>query len=98
MTPLEIVDYRRNWMINQGGYGCRVHSDLRSDSRDWLKENIPTERTSIARYTDVYEDTIYFERLDELKEFYAWYEKRFTKAKPLDIIEHREIKTLREVI
>lgn len=98
MTPQEITDYRRNWMVNHGGYGCGVHTDIRRDYLTWLKENSSNERYSIARYTDVYEDTIYFEDIEELKKFYAWYQKRFTKAKPLDIIEFEMIKTLREAI
>jgi len=85
-------------MLKHGGYGCTVHSDIRTDYKEWLKENIPSECTSIARYTDFYEDTIYFEKLDDLKKFYKWYQKRFTKAKPLDIIEHHKVVTLRDAI
>ena len=72
MTPLEIIEYKRNWMP---GKVVRLHSDLRSTATAWCKQ-LGQHEYNFAKYTDVYEDTFYFEneKIGQIfeEEFLRW--------------------------
>lgn len=57
MTPVEIAEYKQRWMP---GYAVRLHSDLRSTGKNWCKQLYKHEWNH-KKWTDVYEDTFYFE-------------------------------------
>ena len=74
MTPQEIADYKQRWMSN-GSHAVRVHSDLRDRCTQWCKQ-LRKEEWVTRKYTDVYEDTFFFENLNTgqqfEEEFYRW--------------------------
>jgi hypothetical protein len=57
MTPVEIAEYKQRWMP---GYAVRLHSDLRTAGKDWCKQ-LHKYEWAHKKWTDVYEDTFYFE-------------------------------------
>lgn len=59
MTPIEIFEYKQRWMP---GYAVRIHSDLRSSAKDWCKK-LEKFEWNHNEYTNVYEDTFYFENV-----------------------------------
>ena len=76
MTPQEIFDYKLKWMP---GYTVPIHSDLRSEGVKWCKK-LDHHEWNHTKYTDVYEDSFYFEsknigqQFEE--EFYKWVRKQ----------------------
>lgn len=60
MTPQQISDYKRKWMASGDNYPVRLHSDLRSQAKDWCKK-LDKQEWSHSTFTNVYEDTFYFE-------------------------------------
>ena len=60
MTPIEIFEYKLRWQRN-GGYRVRLHSDLRTQGRDWCKVQLNAPQWDFNKYTDSYEDTFLFE-------------------------------------
>jgi Leu/Phe-tRNA-protein transferase len=59
MTPQQISDYKQKWM-KDGGYAVRMHSDLRNECKTWCKK-LEKHQWVHKPFTDVYEDTFYFE-------------------------------------
>ena len=66
VTPLEIFDYKRNWMP---GYKVRLHSDLDVRGKDWCRKNLERHKCSMAPWTAVYEHTFHFEDDEAAKKF-----------------------------
>lgn len=60
MTPQEIFDYKKRWRGN--AFDVRIHSDLRRRAQDWCKTMLEKKEWDLHAYTDVYEDTFYFEK------------------------------------
>ena len=60
MTPLEIFEYKKRWQ-RAGGYAVRLHTDLRSQGKDFCKTQLKKPQWDFTYYTNVYEDTFYFE-------------------------------------
>jgi hypothetical protein len=60
MTPLEIFEYKKRWQ-RAGGYAVRLHTDLRSQGKDFCKFQLKKPQWDFTYYTNVYEDTFYFE-------------------------------------
>jgi hypothetical protein len=60
MTPQEIADYKQQWM-SKSGYAVQVHSDYQSYGKDWCKQFLGAHQYVLRPYTDVYEDTWFFE-------------------------------------
>lgn len=75
MTPVEIFEYKQKWLP---GYAVKIHSDLRRAAKDWCKQLDKTE-WSHKEYTDVYQDTFYFEKIIVAQnfevEFIDWIQK-----------------------
>lgn len=61
MTPVEIHEYKMRWM-REGAYAVTLHSDLRSQGIDWCKQWLNPIHWKHVKYTDVYQDTFYFEK------------------------------------
>tara|TARA_R100000951_G_scaffold97167_1_gene86756 strand:+ start:301 stop:537 length:237 start_codon:yes stop_codon:yes gene_type:complete len=60
MTPLEIFEHKKRWQ-RVGGYAVRLHSDLRSQGKDYCKVQMFKHQWDFSQYTDNYEDTFHFE-------------------------------------
>jgi hypothetical protein len=74
MTPQQIAAYKQRWMMNDG-YSVSIHSDLRDRAKTWCKQ-LRKEEWDMRQYTNVYEDTFFFEKLNVgqqfEEEFYRW--------------------------
>ena len=68
MTPLEIFEYKQRWS-RDGGYSVRLHSDLQSQGKDFCKSRMMKWQWDMQRYSDVYEDTFYFEHQHDADAF-----------------------------
>lgn len=64
MTPQEIHDYRMKWRYSSPNYIVTTHSDSRSDVKQWCKNHLQKQEWELVIWTDVYEDTVYFETLE----------------------------------
>jgi len=60
MIPIEIFEYKQRWQ-RAGGYAVRLHSDLRSQSKEYCKIQLMKQQWDFSQYTDNYEDTFHFE-------------------------------------
>ena len=60
MTPIEIFEYKKRWQ-RAGGYTVRLHSDLRTQGKDFCKVQLMKQQWDFSQYTDNYEDTFHFE-------------------------------------
>jgi len=60
MTPIEIFEYKQRWQ-RAGGYAVRLHSDLRTQGKDFCKVQLMKQQWDFSQYTDNYEDTFHFE-------------------------------------
>ena len=76
MLPLEIFDYKRNWMP---GHEVVVHSDLRDHAKDWCKTRLEKHQYAIKTWTHIYAFTYCFEREEVaalfMQEFKDWVDK-----------------------
>jgi len=68
MSPLEKFDYKIKWMA-AAPIAVAIHSDLSKKGIEWCKENLPSHKWVHKPYTDVYEDTFYFEDMQDAKNF-----------------------------
>jgi hypothetical protein len=59
MTPLEIVDYKAQWLKH--AHVVKTHSDWDWSAKRWCKQNLKQHQWHFSKYTDVYEDTFFFE-------------------------------------
>ena len=60
MIPIEIFEYKQRWQ-RAGGYVVRLHSDLRSQGKEYCKIQLMKQQWDFSQYTDNYEDTFHFE-------------------------------------
>ena len=65
MTPVEIFEYKQKWMP---GYSVRIHSDLRTQGKTWVKQ-LDKREWNHTKWTDVYEDTFHFENANIGQQF-----------------------------
>ena len=77
MTPIEIAEYKRKWM-SISGYPVSIHSDLRSQGKDWCKVQLMKEQWVHKQFTNVYEDTFYFEYRQDSDSFRNYFKKWLT--------------------
>ena len=68
MTPVEISEYKQKWM-STNNYPVAIHSDLRSRAKDWCKVQLMQQQWVHKKYTNVYEDTFFFEYSQDAKQF-----------------------------
>lgn len=74
-NPLEISEYKQRWM-REGSHSVQIHSDLRNKALDYCKVQMFRQQWVHRKYTDVYEDTFFFEQLLDAKAF-AYYFKEW---------------------
>jgi hypothetical protein len=60
MTPLQIFEYKNNWMAS-GGVGVRMHSDLDTEAKTWCRENLQQHQWLMRSWSSLYEHTFWFE-------------------------------------
>ena len=72
MTPLEISDYKRSWLM-AAHYEGYIHTDRRRETIDWLKANMCPGTYDLKQFTDVYQDTVRFETCAAFLRFNEWY-------------------------
>ena len=72
MSPQERFEYKTKWMQNNSN-PVEVHSDREFDAKQWCKKNLEQHQWHFSKYTDVYEDTFYF----ETEEMQYQFEKSF---------------------
>ena len=75
MKPVEIAERKQRWM-REGGHSVQIHSDLRHQALDYCKIQMFKQQWVHRKYTDVYEDTFFFEQLLDAKAF-AYYFKEW---------------------
>ena len=68
MTPLEIFEYKKRWQ-RVAGHAVRLHSDLRSQGKDYCKTQLMKQQWDFSQYTDNYEDTFHFEYKQDANAF-----------------------------
>lgn len=66
MTPVEIFEYKNKW---KPGFTVRLHSDLRLQGKDYCRKQLQNYQWAFKIYTNVYEDTFYFEAEKEAAAF-----------------------------
>jgi|TARA_B110000858_G_C17641029_1_gene398079 hypothetical protein len=72
MTPQEIVDYKNKWKM-AAYFVVSVHTDFRSDIKDWCKEHCFQWRYDIKKFTENYTDSVSFELQEDYEAFKSWY-------------------------
>ena len=75
MTPIEIFEYKQQWKSN--AHTVRLHSDLRRRGKEYCTVQMMKHQWDIKEYTDVYEDTYFFEHRLDANSFAGYFEKRF---------------------
>ena len=74
MTPVEIFEYKQKWMMSGDNNPVTFHSDWRSQAVEFCKLNFETYQYKHYKYTENYEDTMYFEHSGH-SEFFSDYMK-----------------------
>jgi len=78
MTPIEISEHKQRWMsIN--GHPVSIHSDLRSKGKEWCKVQLMKQQWVHKQFTNVYEDTFYFEYKQDADSFRNHFKKWLTR-------------------
>lgn len=68
MTPQEIFEYKQRWMrINS--HPIRIHSDFRREAKNYCKVQMLSHQWVHKEHTNVYEDTFFFEHIQDAKSF-----------------------------
>ena len=68
MTPIEIFQYKLEWRKVSSNH-VKVHSDYEMDAKRWCRKNLEQKSWDFSKYTNVYEDTFYFETTDIKNQF-----------------------------
>jgi len=68
MKPIEVFEYKQKW---KPGYTVRLHSDLRTQGKEYCKVQMFKHQWDMTEYTDVYEDTFMFEHKLDAESFSA---------------------------
>lgn len=69
MTPIEIAEHKQRWMASERNHPVAFHSDYRSTAIDWCKTQMHKSQWNHSKFTDVYEDTMYFEYKQDSESF-----------------------------
>ena len=77
MTPIEIFEYKMKWM-DANNNATPFHSDHRQKAKDWCKANVKTKHWHHIKFSNVYEDTMYFEYATD-SELFSNYLKKSEK-------------------
>ena len=74
MTPIEIFEYKQRW---KPGDVDKLHSDLRSEAKNYCKIQMFKHQWDVSEYTNSYEDTWVFENRLDAASFVAQWDERF---------------------
>lgn len=77
LTPIEQFEYKIKWM-KQNSRPVRIHSDLRRQGKEWCGVQLMPHQWKIETFTDVYEDTYYFEHHQDQNQFAFYFKKWLT--------------------
>lgn len=80
MTPIQIFEHKQKWMSTGNNHPVPFHSDYRSFAKDWCKVQLHKCQYLHSQYTDVYEDTMYFEHHQDAKSFSNYLKKITQKS------------------
>lgn len=80
MTPVQIFEYKQNWMATGESTSVSYHSDWRFQATDFCKSNFEKYQWHQATFTGIYEDTVYFEHTGHADLFSNYME--ITQKKP----------------
>jgi len=72
MTPQEIFEYKQKWLP---GNTVTIHSDLRSQAVDWVKQNLSKHQWHYSKLSGIYEDTFWFESQEHADQFIEKFRK-----------------------
>jgi hypothetical protein len=75
MTPVEIAEYKQRWMSSGHNHPVAIHSDLRGQAKDWCKVQLMKQQWVHRKYTNVYEDTFFFEYHQDADSFCNHFKK-----------------------
>jgi hypothetical protein len=73
MTPIEIFEYKLKWHKTSSNI-VKMHSDLEFESKRWCRQNLKQHQWDFSKYTNVYEDTFYFETEEMKRQFEKGFE------------------------
>ena len=75
MTPQEIFEHKQRWMSSGDNNPVRIHSDMRHNAKDFCKKSVSSSGWVHRQYTNVYEDTFFFEQEEDAASFRKYFEK-----------------------
>jgi hypothetical protein len=75
MTPVEIFEHKQKWMASGSNNPVPFHSDYRFLAKHWCKTKLEQSEWLHREYTDVYEDTIFFENQENVKKIQNYLKK-----------------------
>lgn len=75
MTPIEIFEYKQKWMSSTENNPVSFHSDYRALAKHWCKTELEKHQWTHHEYTDVYEDTMFFESKENAKKIQTFLKK-----------------------
>ena len=74
MTPQEIYEYKQRWM-STNTHPVTLDEYLEFDGKSWCRKNLESKVWKFSKYTDIYEHTFYFEKVEDAEAF----RKKFKK-------------------
>ena len=78
MTPIQIFEYKQRWMQSNNHPVC-IHSDLRREAKEYCRTQLFKHQWVHKEYTNVYEDTFFFERSQDEIDFRNKFKKWLTR-------------------
>lgn len=69
MSPQQIFDYKRKWLISENIYMVVVHVDVADRCTDWCKENLDKTNWHFKKWFEPYHHMIMFETETHLANF-----------------------------
>jgi 3-polyprenyl-4-hydroxybenzoate decarboxylase len=70
MTPQERFDYKAKWLKSSAV--VTIHSDYEYEAKRWCKDALELHQWHFVKYTNIYEDTFYFEHAEHAHKFDNW--------------------------
>lgn len=75
MTPIDIFEYKQRWMRTGNNHPVPYHSDWRRYAVEWCTTQLFKQQWLQKTFTDVYEDTMFFEHHQDAKNFSNYMKK-----------------------
>ena len=77
MTPQERFDYKTKWLMNSSNC-ITAHSDYECGAKRWCRANLELHQWHFAKYTNVYQDSFFFEYAEHAAKFDNWLIEKYT--------------------